>query len=254
MNPAILFLDIETSPDLVWTWGVYEQNAIAVKEHWQVLTYGAKWFGKSKVIVRGQDDTRGYKPGKLDDAAILVEVHALLDEADVVVAHNGTDFDIKKLNARFIYQRMTPPSPFRVVDTKRETKKVAAFSSNKLDWLCQQLEIGKKLEHEGWPMWKGCIEGDPKMWAKMKKYNAHDVDLLEQLYRGLSPWYKQSVNANLWAKGVVCPNPACGSSRLQARGVARNRTRAYRRFQCLDCGAWGRQTVDPTHRAKVVGV
>jgi RNase_H superfamily len=252
-GPKILILDIETQPDTVWVWGVYEQNAISVKEHWQCLSFSARWFPKGKWITKGLCDYEGYKAGG-DDRKLLQEVWNLLDEADIIVAHNGVDFDIKKLNARFIVHGMPPPSPFKVVDTKRATKRVAAFSSNKLDWLSQQLEIGKKLEHEGWPMWRGCMNGDMKMWAKMKHYNKHDVGLLTELYARLSPWLNQP-NANMWSDldgEPICVNPACKGKNLQRRGIARNKTRMYIRFQCKDCGAWGRAAHSEKKKAKIV--
>jgi hypothetical protein len=154
------------------------------------------------------------------------------------------------MNARFIVHGMTPPSPFKVVDTKQEAKRVAAFSSNKLDWLCRQLEIGKKIDHEGWAMWEGCINGDPKCWAKMKKYNRHDIVLLKELYMLLSPWMRQP-NANMWTENVVCPNPACGSKNLERRGLARNKTRMYQRFQCKECGTWARAVHSEAKKATV---
>lgn len=248
----ILLLDIETQPNLVWSWGVYEENAISVEKHWQCLSYSAKWRG-GKHITKGLPDYKGYKPGG-DDKALVADVWKLLDEADMVVAHNGISFDIKKLNARFIAHGMKPPSPYAVVDTKREVKNVAGFSSNKLDWLCQQLDLGRKLEKPGgWELWLRCMAGEKAAWKIMLEYNRHDVVLLEKLYNLLAPWIKQP-NANLYDdSGVHCSNPACGSKRLQRRGTARNRTRAYARFQCLDCGAWSRATHSEEKRT-VVGL
>jgi hypothetical protein len=248
----ILFLDIETQPDLVWTWGVYEENAIAVKQHWQCLSFSAKWRG-GKHITKGLPDYAGYKPGG-DDRKLMEDVWKLLDEADMVVAHNGAGFDIKKLNARFIAHGMTPPSPYALVDTKREVKNVAGFSSNKLDWLCQQLDLGRKLEKPGgWELWLKCMAGDKAAWKTMLEYNKHDVVLLEKLYELIAPWIRQP-NAGLYTdEKMRCPNPMCGSMKLQRRGTARNRTRAYARFQCIACGAWCRSTTSETKRA-VVGI
>lgn len=238
-NINILYLDIETAPDLAWVWGVYEQNAIEVHSHWYVLSFAAKW-GKMRPFVKGLPDYAGYNP-KSPEAAerkLLEEVHGLLTDADLVVAHNGADFDVKKLNARFIVHGMKPPAPYKVIDTKRDTKRVAAFSSNKLDWLCGQLELGRKREHQGFPLWRGCMNGDPKAWKVMKSYNQHDVVLLYKLHSLLSPWLRQP-------NGVIydreCVNPVCLSTRLQARGMARNKTRVYQRFQCMDCGTWSRE-------------
>ena len=251
-SPKILLLDIETQPDLVYTWGVYEQNAISVKEHWQLLSFSAKWLG-GKHITRGLPDYKGYKPGGSDEK-LLADLWDLLDEADIVVAHNGVDFDIKKINARFIALGFIPPSPYKVVDTKRAVKQVAAFSSNRLNWLCKQLDIGAKTEeHQDFQMWLDCMAGNKKAWAKMLKYNHHDVELLEELYKLVSPWIKQP-NMGVWADGLVCPNPGCGGANLERRGLARNKTRVYQRFQCKSCGAWCRAVKSELEKASVVAV
>lgn len=242
-KPNTLFIDIETAPDVVWTWGVYQANAIAVKEHWYVLSFAAKWRGeRGAIIVKGLDDYPGYKGGDSTEKDLLQDIHDLLDKADIVVAHNGADFDVRKLNARFIYHGMTPPSPYRVVDTKRDLTKVARFSSNRLNWLSKQLGTGEKtMEHHDWKLWEGCMDGDAKSWRAMKVYNRHDVVLLQELYEILAPWIEQP-NAAMWGSDYrpSCANPACGSRKLEKRGFARAKTRIYQKYQCKDCGAWTR--------------
>src|SRR5574341_1308495 len=172
-KPAILLLDIETFPDVAYVWGAYEQNAIAIKEHWYMLSFAYQWFKTGPIVCRTLPDTKSRT-----DRALAKEIHALMDEADIIVAHNGVDFDVKKVNTRLIVHGFQPPSPYKVVDTKRTVKQVAGFSSNKLDWLCQQLGLGRKIEHEGFPLWRACAEkNDPAAWRKMARYNRHDVRL-----------------------------------------------------------------------------
>lgn len=239
MKPTILFLDIETTPDVVWVWGVYQQNAIAVKEHWYVLSFAAKWMGSRNIVVNGLDDYKGYKGGESTERMLLRDVHQLLSMADIVVAHNGRDFDVRKLNARFIAHGMQPPSPYKVIDTKNDLVMVAKFSSNRLNWLCEQLGIGRKLDHEGFRMWEGCMNGESKWWNKMKRYNKHDIVLLEELYNILAPWIPQP-NAGVYSGSHCCPNPACASKDLEKRGMSRSKTRIYQRYQCRKCGTWSR--------------
>jgi uncharacterized protein YprB with RNaseH-like and TPR domain len=241
-GPRILFIDIETAPDVMWAWGVYEQSAIAVKEHWYVLSYAAKWRGEKGVTVRGLVDFKGYTKGNGTEKKLLAEVHALLSEADIVVAHNGADFDVRKLNARFIALGFSPPSPYRVVDTKRNLTPVAKFSSNRLNWLCKQLGIGQKtMEHHDWKMWQGCMEGDRACWKEMKVYNAHDVVLLEELYEILAPWIEQP-NATLWHEPgrPRCVNPACSARQMNINKRYYARSRVYVLYRCPTCGAWAR--------------
>lgn len=236
-RPKILLLDIETFPDLVWVWRVYQDNAIAVKEHWYILSFAYKWFGKGKVKCVGLCDMDGIDVNEQEEE-LLGGIHALLDEADIVVAHNGRAFDTKSIVARFMAHGFQPPSPYKTVDTKSDLKSVARFSSNRLEWLMEQLLDERKLEHEGFPLWRKCSEGVKAAWKKMKAYNTHDVELLDELYALISPWIRQP---NLTNK-PVCVNPACGSTKIQWRGLYRAETRTYRKFQCQVCGKWGRVT------------
>lgn len=249
-SPSILFLDIETAPDVVWTWGVYQANAIAVKEHWYVLSIAWKWWGDKRTRVLALDDFPGNQ--KKNEVYVLEMAHALMSQADIVVAHNGRDFDVRKLNARFIDHGFKPPSPYKVVDTKSDLARVAKFSSNRLDWLCKQFKIGHKIPHEGFDLWQGCMDGDKAAWKRMKEYNVHDVLLLEKLYSKIAPWIDQP-NASLYAGKVICPNPACKSENVIKRGIAYAKTRSYQRYQCVDCGKWTRG-VNSVGSTKVTGI
>lgn len=242
----ILLLDFETFPNVAYVWGAYEQNAIEMKEDWYILSYAAKWLGTRPIITRGLDDTGS-------ERKLVKEIHTLMDEADIIVAHNGVDFDVKVANTRFIVHGLTPPSPYKVVDTKRGLKQATRFSSNKLDWLCRQLGIGRKIEHEGFGLWVKCADGDPAAWARMKKYNRRDVRLLEELYRTIAPWIRQP-NAALYSGDLRCVNPACRSTHLQVfPKVYRAITRSYQRMQCQKCGKWARAAIaERGNRAVVV--
>lgn len=230
----ILLLDIETLPNLGWTWGLYEQNVLRFVKQACIATYAAKWLDEGRVFAKALPDYTGYKPGSYDDKALVRDLWKLLDEADIVVAHNGDDFDLRVCKARFIFHGLTPPSPFKTVDTKKVAKKVARFNSNKLDDLSSLLFNEKKIKTD-FDLWQGCIDGDPTAWRQMVTYNKKDVLLLERLYKALLPWNASHPNI---AEGIACPK--CGSERLQSRGTARTATRLYRRWQCQDCGGWTR--------------
>lgn len=249
--PRILLLDIETFPDIAYVWGVYQTNAIAIKEHWYMLSFAYRWYKAGSIVCHTLPDvTKRYREG--DDSALCREVHRLLDEADIIVAHNGVDFDLKKINARLIAHGFEPPSPYKVVDTKRAIKQVAGFSSNKLDWLCKQLGLGAKIEHEGFPLWQACGEkNDPAAWRRMARYNKHDVKLLGELYETIAPWIRQP-GTGVYVGDERCVNPACRSADIEWRGLSRQVTRTYRRFQCRRCGKWGRAVLaERTPRAVV---
>ncbi len=218
--------------NLGYIWGKYEQDVISFKEHWYLLTFAYKWIGDKTVKAYSLKDFKGYDKNKTDDRELCLKLWELFDEADIVIAHNGDQFDIKKAQARFVQHGFKPPTPFKSIDTKKVAKAYFKFDSNKLDDLGQYLHLGKKLNTGGFELWLGCAMNDPKAWHKMIEYNKQDVALLEKVYLALRPWMTNHPNLDL---RPVCAN--CGGFR-QSRGYKVTRTAKYRRLQCQECGAW----------------
>lgn len=222
---------------LFYAWQAWEANALRIVQDTSLASFSAKWLG-GKQITKALCDYPGYKPGSRDDKKLLADLWTLLDEAEIVVAHNAIKFDVKKMNARFMANGMKPTSPYRVVDTLRAAKKVASFDRNNLNELSRIFGTGSKVKTGGADLWFDCLAGDEKAWKRMKRYNAQDVKLLEDLYLRLRPWI--SNHPSVFAGEESCPK--CGSQNLQSRGTARSATRSYRRFQCNDCGGWAKGT------------
>lgn len=237
-----LILDIETSPIMAKVWSLWKQNISLdqIEEDWFIMAYSAKWLGDTEVIYDDCRDSIG------DDEALLEGIHALLDEADFVVAHNGDKFDIPKINARFILSGFTPPSPYRVIDTVKISKKHFGFTSNKLAFLTKNLCVDEKLDHSKFPgfkLWNECMNGNEEAWDEMRDYNIMDVVSLEELYETLRPWYSSHPNvrsADPSEDGATCPK--CGSEHLQRRGFHYTNKGKYQRYQCNDCGGWSSST------------
>ena len=123
----ILLLDIETAPNVVYTWGLYNQN-IAINQidrPGYTLCWSAKWLG---------DDTVHFSSIRKGKDAMLNRIHRMLGEADVVVTYNGKKFDIPTLNKEFILNGLPPPAPYKHVDLYQVVKSTFRFVSNKLDW------------------------------------------------------------------------------------------------------------------------
>ncbi len=237
-KPKILIFDIETAPNLGYVWGKYDQNVIDYKSEWYIMCFAAKWFGTNKQIkVKLTDFPNRFNKDKQDDYDVVKKLWELFDEADIIVAHNGQAFDTKKATARFLYHNMSPPSPYKQIDTKLVAKKYFNFNSNKLDDLGRYLKLGRKIEHEGFPLWLKCMEGNKIAWKKMMIYNTQDVLLLEKIYIKFLPYITNHPNYGIYInKEHVCPN--CGSEHLQRRGYQYTKTNKYQRWQCQECGSW----------------
>ncbi|CAB3798789.1 ribonuclease H-like domain-containing protein [Pararobbsia alpina] len=258
-KPRILFLDIETSPVLGYVWSLWKQNVglNQIKEEWCILSYCAKWMGDPRVIYHDNSRQRN----KEDDTRIIKRLWRMLDQADIVVAHNGKSFDVRKIQARFLLLGMPPPAPFKIVDTLLETRKHFAMTSAKLEFLTDKLcVIHKKKKHAKFPgfeLWRECLKGNPEAWAEMKEYNVEDVLSLEELYLILLPWMQGHPNVGNYDKkagdGPKCPH--CGSGNVQRKGLRFTQVGQYPRYHCQACGAWsrGRLTVNSkAHKANLL--
>ncbi len=232
----ILYIDIETSPLDIKTWGVWDQNALTVTEEWVVLGAAYAWDDGAVKAIYPKETANWKEDREGHEVAVLDEVWKLLDEALVVVAHNGDKFDLRKLNARFIRAGFGPPSPYLTIDTLKVAKGSFAFTYNRLDYLGRYLGLGGKLEHEGLDLWLNCVEGDAKAWRTMKRYNKQDVELLRKVYRILRPWVKH--HPVLHREGC----PTCGSLDRQKRGVRDLKSgTAYQQYSCNTCGSYYRE-------------
>lgn len=249
-NAKIWFLDIENTPLLSYTWGRWEQNVIDVKEYSYILSFAAKQL-EGRWVVKGLCDYPEYQKNKSNDKLLIQDLWGILDDADVIVWQNGDAFDAKKINSRFSYYGIKPPSPYKTVDTKKIAKKYFSFDSNSLDNLSQFFGFGRKEKHNGFETWLGCMNGDKKSWNIMKRYNKHDVVLLEKLYLKLLPWMNHP-NVGMYKDKLSCPN--CGSGKIQARGFAVTNVSKYHRYQCQNCGKWGRDTKNVNTNKLVVSI
>jgi DNA polymerase elongation subunit (family B) len=223
-----LLFDLETTPNTAYVWGTYEQNVIEFVEHSKIITFAYKWLDKKKVNVVGLDD--------VSSDALVKMLWKLFDEADIIIAHNGDKFDIKRANTEFVKYGLGVPSFYRTIDTLKVARRYFKFNSNKLDDLGDVLGLGRK-EHSSWDLWKGCMQGDEKSFKLMKKYNKQDVVLLECVYLELRKWISNHPNVNLDTDKVDCC-PTCGSNDLMKRGFGYSKTGTYQRYQCKNCGAW----------------
>jgi len=241
----ILVFDIETAPNVAYTWGMWQQN-IGLNQfvdEWYVLSWSAKWIGNDEVMYDDKRDSWNTQ----DDKELLEGMWKLLDEADIVVTQNGKKFDVKKLNARFVINGFKPPSSYKHIDTLVIAKRHFGFTSNKLEYMTNKLCTKyKKLDHgkfAGMKLWTECLKGNPEAWDEMEEYNKYDVLSLEELAFILAPWSNQMPNMDMYHSSL--DNKCfCGSTEWEPSGFGYTNLSKFAKHTCTNCGAERRSKVN----------
>jgi DNA polymerase elongation subunit (family B) len=233
-KPRILTLDIETSPNMSYTWGMWQQNVATNQliQPTEMLTVAAKFLGERSVW---------YGEMRYDDKP-LNTLHNLMEEADMIVGYNSDKFDLRHINREFAQANLSPVRPVPTVDLLKVVKKNFLFPHNRLDYVAGVLLDERKLETGGFDLWTGYMSGDNRARRLMKKYNVQDVRLTEKLYLRLRPYvsnhpYLSGTEVDFGDEPVyTCPS--CGGNHIADQRQRRTRCFAIRQNRCASCGHW----------------
>ena len=250
-GPKILIMDIENGPVLADVWALFKQyiSLEQIRKDWIVMSWSAKWAGQDEIY----SDTlfrhaKAYKKDPEDDSQILKTLHPMLCEADIVVGHNVSAFDLPKIRARMLLHGIQPFPPVQEIDTLKIAKQHFKFTSNKLAYIAKALGVGEKEDTGGHLLWASCQRGDKVSWDMMERYNRKDVILTEGVYNLLAPWSKSHPNAGLYTDGEWPVCTVCGSTQIRREGFAYTTVGKYQRFQCKDCGKFLRSRENVANR------
>lgn len=242
----ILNMDIETAPMLAFVWSCFKQyvNPDQLLAASSVLCWAAKWLGNDDIMFDSMQADIKPSENPLDfyqcsDERVVRSIWTLFDEADIIVGHNGRAFDSKTLNARWIKYGMTPPSPYKFVDTYTMVKDTVRLPRNKLESVGRYYDIGTKLEHEGFQLWVKCMCGDPEAWERMARYNRQDVLLDEEAYLLFRAWDRRHPNVALHYEDGNVRCIVCGSTAVK-QDTSHESYTAASVFPSYRCGACGK--------------
>lgn len=228
---GLLFFDVETSPVIAATWGLYDQNIPYqhVIQDWHIICAAWQWEGGEvqSISCKGTDDLN-----------VVKKLHSLISSADAIVAHNGDKFDYKKFMARVLHHGLEPPRPCTMIDTLKMARNFA-FTSRKLDDLGASLGIGRKIETER-GLWVKAAQGDKHAIKALEAYCRGDIPPLVNLYYKLRPYVKTGYNQGLYSDEPCCPK--CSGKNMIRQGTRKTVNGAYDRWQCKDCGSWAQTT------------
>ena len=236
----ILLLDIETAPLEAYIWSLWTKyvGPSLLKCEWFILTWAAKWLGDDTVYSRKLTSSEALRE---DDERIMRDLWDFLDEADIIIAHNGERFDVPKINSRFLLNKMSPPSSYKQIDTLRVARKEFGFTHNSLDSLAKLFGIEGKNKTT-MELWIDCKHGSDDALEEMEEYDIQDVIVLEKVYFKMRPYIKGHPNLDLYidSESPVCPQ--CGEDSLLAVEGKFFYTQAvrYQLYRCSSCKALSR--------------
>lgn len=243
-GPKIGLIDIETAPLEGSVWGLFDQTVglNQIVQEWAIISYCYKPLGGKRSSLVYEDNRHEADPR--NDSKLLKSLWEIMHDNDILIAQNGKRFDMRKIRARLILNNFTPHRPVKVEDTMLMARQVAAFTSNKLEWLSTYLSNVQKSKHKEFPgfeLWAECLKGNPRAWAAMRKYNIPDVLSMEEVYLRLRPWVKGHTNVAAYTASEEIACPVCGGHHmLEDDRHAYTQVGKYLQYQCQDCGAWSR--------------
>ncbi len=232
-KPRILLFDIETSYSVVATFSLYPESishANILKEPF-IICYSYMWLGDTKVngvAITSKDAKLG------NDKKIVEKLLSVVDQADLVIGHNGDKFDIKYLKARALRHGLQPLNNIRTLDTLKIARKNFKLMSNRLDYLGHYLGVGVKDKVSNIE-WLNALSGDKNSIRKLLTYNKRDVILLRDVYLKLRPWVENHPNIAIITNGNC---PSCGEYEVKQHKVRVANKSVYWQMKCLKSNSY----------------
>ncbi len=229
-NMRRLFLDIETSPNIVFSWRIGGKVYLSpdnILQERAIICACWKWEGAKEI------GSLSWKDG--DDKALLQKLASVVAQADEVIGHNLDKFDLPWIRTRAIKHEISIFELVKTIDTYKLAARLFNFNSNRLDYLGEYLEVGKKIKTE-YQWWKDVCRGDKKRLKDMVTYCKQDVTLLEKVFHRLMVYAPDITHAGLLSGGVRADCPKCASANTIKRGSRVTTATKKAIMSCNDCG------------------
>lgn len=240
-DAGVLNMDLEVAPRMAWVYDFYETNVVEEIRPQVLLAVSWKWLGEKEAHCLTIYDRPGIN--RYDDKPLVTELWNLLDEANIVCAFNGKRFDLKMSNTFFLRHNMAPPSPYKQVDPLQTLRAKFRLGCNKLDYVGQFMDVGKKTEETYKDCWKKLLEGNEKERKEaskiMSRYCQNDSELLEKVYLKVLPWMDNHPNMALYSEQeTICPRCGCASE-FEVKSYRRTGMQINAiQYKCKRCGAY----------------
>lgn len=226
MKPRILIWDVETRYLLARIWNTGEQRVnpeqIVDGQTPDIICIAWKWLGVKGV------HSLDWGLNKQDSKPMIEQFSKIIESADLAIAHNGSQFDIKHLNTQRLLHGLPPVNWPSTDDSLAMFRSKFYFPSYKLDYLAKIL-TGSGKDPMNFDDWVAVVERkDPKALEKMLRYCRRDVLKLAQTLAPALKFFK--------LKSPKIPCPECSSRHTESRGYANTDGKKQQKRKCMDCG------------------
>src|SRR3990167_2204902 len=181
-NARVGFLDIETS----------DLNAnIGWMISYGLLTTSDKVY--ADLITRREIMGTDIEP----DRRVVASCLKALNNVDVVVTYNGTNFDLKFLRARALRHGLLFPAYVQLlhIDLYFAAKSLLRLTNKRMGTVTEFLEMAEK-DHYSVDRWNRARRGDPKALDDILAHNIADLNVTRDLFISLAPykkWIRRSI-------------------------------------------------------------
>lgn len=199
-----------------------------------------KVLGEKKTHTIRIDDYKLHKKDCTNDRLLVKDMVEVLSDADMLVGHYSTRFDLPFLNSRALYHKLDLVAPVPHVDTWRVARNGLKLNSNRLASIAEFLGKRQKTPILN-TQWLRAMAGHKKSIDYVVEHCLADIAVLEETYMTIRPLSREHPNVNIMSgktpEGIICP--VCGvAGKMQKRGFRVARTSRTQRFHCQSCGAW----------------
>lgn len=246
-SPVVGVFDVETLPLKIegHLWAIHDQYIphTMIKDSWKMLGWAGKVLGENKIY---SDIMTPKEAIERNSFNVVQSARAFMDKLDIVIWHNGNDFDAKILNSELAYHKLDPLH-YRSIDTLQLIRSTFKLPSYKLDYVNTYFGITRKIHNDGQVLWDKCLKGDKKSLKEMETYNQGDIVANEDLFWTIQPYVKGLPNFSTYKTEVTKKECNCGGTFAidKKHPYWYTNLAKYERYVCGSCGSItrGRKTV-----------
>lgn len=157
-----------------------------------VLCGVIKPAGAEAIVLRADELNKQWEKKRSDDSAVVAAIVAELSKHDILIAHNGLNYDLPFLRTRMAKHSMQPLRSFKLVDPVQVARRSLRMSGNSLERIADFLGCNTKTTVDGNLWLRAALDGDRKAMDAIVDHCCEDVKMLERIVdcvKGYSPTF-----------------------------------------------------------------